>query len=53
MDRKAGIVREGPKRSDKHEHHHGDACYCPYCDMEAEDESPVCVNCGREMEEAH
>ena len=53
QDRKAGIVREGPKRSDKHEHHHGDACYCPYCDMEAEGESPVCVNCGREMEEAH
>ena len=31
LDKKAGIVREGPKRSDKHEHSHGDVCYCPYC----------------------
>jgi len=29
LDKKAGIVREGPKRSDKHEHSHGDVCYCP------------------------
>ena len=53
LDKKAGIVREEPKRSDKHEHHHGDACYCPYCDVEAVEDSPVCVNCGREMDEAH
>jgi len=53
MDKKEGIVREEPKRSNKHQHNHGDACYCPYCDVEAEDESPVCVNCGRELEEAH
>jgi nitrogen fixation NifU-like protein len=53
QDKKAGIVREGPKRRDKHEHHHGDACYCPYCDVEADEKDPVCTNCGRELDEAH
>ena len=53
LDKKTGIVREGPKRSDKHEHAHGDACYCPYCDVETDEKAPVCVNCGRELDEAH
>ena len=53
QDRKAGIVREEPKRSDKHEHGHGDVCYCPYCDVEADEKAPVCTNCGRELDEAH
>ena len=53
LDRKAGIVKKKPKRSDEHVHGHGDGCYCPYCDVEAEGDSPVCVNCGQEFDEAH
>ena len=53
LDKKAGISRKEPKRTDKHQHIHGDACYCPYCDMATDDKSPVCINCGREMDEAH
>ena len=53
LDRKAGMKREEPKRTNKHEHSHGDACYCPYCDVETKDKTPVCVNCGREFESGH
>jgi nitrogen fixation NifU-like protein len=53
LDRKAGIKREEAKRDTKHEHSHGDVCYCPYCDLETEDKAPVCLNCGRELDEAH
>ncbi|UCG14058.1 MAG: Fe-S cluster assembly scaffold protein NifU [Deltaproteobacteria bacterium] len=53
FDRKSGKVRKEPKRKDEHEHHHGDRCYCPYCDVEADEKSPVCVNCGQELEAAH
>jgi nitrogen fixation NifU-like protein len=53
LDRKAGIVKKEPKRSAEHVHDHGDGCYCPYCDVEAEGDSPVCVNCGQELDEAH
>ena len=53
LDRKAGIAKGAAKRSDKHEHSHGDVCYCPYCDVETEDKAPVCTNCGRELEVEH
>ena len=52
LDRKAGKVRES-KRKDPHKHTHGDTCYCPYCDMETDDKTPVCVNCGRELDAVH
>ena len=53
MNRKAGIVKGASRRADKHEHSHGDACYCPYCDVETEEKAPVCTNCGRELEVEH
>jgi nitrogen fixation protein NifU and related proteins len=52
-DRKAGKISKEPKRKDPHIHTHGDKCYCPYCDVEVSEKSPLCVNCGRELEAAH
>jgi nitrogen fixation protein NifU and related proteins len=50
-DKKAGIVRPAPKRSEKHEHdhehHEGDKCYCPYCNVEVKEDLPYCTSCGR------
>ncbi|HYR03163.1 MAG TPA: Fe-S cluster assembly scaffold protein NifU [Syntrophobacteria bacterium] len=53
LDRKAGKADKETKRKDPHQHTHGDKCYCPYCDVEVEEASPVCVNCGRELEATH
>ena len=53
FDRKAGKVKKEPKRKDEHHHSHDDGCYCPYCDMEADEPSPVCVNCGQELDLGH
>ena len=53
LNRKAGITKGEAKRRDKHEHSHGDVCYCPYCDVETEGKAPVCTNCGRELEVEH
>ena len=27
--------------------------HCPYCDVETEEKSEVCVNCGRDIEATH
>ena len=52
LDRKAGKPRKTPGTQDNHEHPHGDGCYCPDCDMEIDEESSVCVNCGWESHAA-
>jgi nitrogen fixation NifU-like protein len=52
-DRKSGKVREAPKRQEKHEHTHGDRCYCPYCDAEVGDEDTFCAACQTDLEAAH
>jgi nitrogen fixation protein NifU and related proteins len=52
-DKKAGIVRPAPKRADKHEHDHehhdGEKCYCPYCNVEVKEDLPFCTSCGRSI----
>jgi nitrogen fixation NifU-like protein len=52
-DRKAGIDRPEPIRQDAHEHTHGDKCYCPYCDVELDDETKFCEACQSNLEDDH
>ncbi|MBN1849116.1 MAG: Fe-S cluster assembly scaffold protein NifU [Deltaproteobacteria bacterium] len=52
-DKKAGKKRPTPKRAEKHEHTHGDKCYCPYCDSEVEEGATFCMACQTDLEEAH
>ena len=50
-DRKAGKSREEPKRQEKHEHTHGEKCYCSYCDAEMDEEAIFCKACQTEIED--
>jgi nitrogen fixation NifU-like protein len=52
-DKKAGKTKEGPKRQERHEHNHGDKCYCPYCDAEIPEGETFCVGCQSEVEPRH
>ena len=54
-DRQAGKMRPGANPEEKHEHSHGDKCYCPYCDAELPfgEEAPLCKNCGQLVEIEH
>ncbi|MDB9822418.1 Fe-S cluster assembly scaffold protein NifU [Deltaproteobacteria bacterium] len=52
-DRKAGKSRKEPKRKEKHEHSHGDSCYCPYCDAEIDGEVTFCKACQTNLKEQH
>ncbi|UCH20362.1 MAG: Fe-S cluster assembly scaffold protein NifU [Deltaproteobacteria bacterium] len=52
-DRKIGKTRPAPKRVDKHEHSHGDKCYCPYCDIEIQEGATFCDACQSSLEEEH
>ena len=52
-DKKAGIKRPEPARIDKHEHNHGDKCYCPYCDVELEENASYCEACQSKLNEEH
>jgi len=52
-DQKAGITRPDPVRLEKHEHTHGDDCYCPYCDVEVEKGSIFCEACQSNLEDEH
>ena len=52
-DRKAGIIRPEPVRQEAHEHNHGDSCYCPYCDVEIDENAKFCEACQSDLEEEH
>lgn len=52
-DKKAGITREEPARTDVHEHAEGEDCYCPYCDVELGEAATFCEACQRDLEEEH
>lgn len=47
-----GKAKPEVKREDKHEHVHGEKCYCPYCDADVTEEMPFCKSCGRELKES-
>lgn len=52
-DKKAGRPKAEEKRKEKHEHSHGDKCYCPYCDAEIEDGITFCKACQTDLKEQH
>ncbi len=52
-DRKSGKPRPEPKRRDKHEHTHGDRCYCPYCDAEVPEGESFCKACQTDLSAQH
>jgi len=52
-DRKAGKKKTELKRKEQHEHVHGDACHCPYCDSEIADGATFCKKCQSEIEVQH
>ena len=52
-DKKAGKKIPEPKREEKHEHNHGDQCYCPYCDAEVDEETTFCKACKSDIDSHH
>jgi nitrogen fixation NifU-like protein len=52
-DRKSGKKRPEEVRAEKHEHAHGENCYCPYCDIEIKEGSTFCEACHSSLEEEH
>jgi nitrogen fixation NifU-like protein len=49
----AGVTR--PDESQKEVHHHAEdgECYCPYCDVEIQEEITFCEACQSNLEEEH
>ena len=52
-NRKSGILKPLPERDEKHEHSHGDKCYCPYCDIEIQENILFCEACHSDLKEEH
>jgi nitrogen fixation NifU-like protein len=52
-DKLSGRKRSEPKRKDKHEHSHGEQCYCPYCDVEIKEDITFCEACQSSLEDEH
>jgi nitrogen fixation NifU-like protein len=52
-DKLAGVTRPEPIRKEKHEHSHGEKCYCPYCDIEIQENITFCDACQSSLEDAH
>jgi nitrogen fixation NifU-like protein len=52
-DRREGRPRKEPKRQERHEHNHGEKCYCPYCDAEITEGTTFCKACQTDLKEAH
>lgn len=54
LDRQAGKVPDLEKGREEHAAAKGgEACYCPYCFKEVEEESPFCIFCGKEIPHEH
>ena len=54
LDRKSGKVVDLDK--DREEHvasREAQACYCPYCSKQVEEESPFCIFCGADIPHEH
>ena len=53
LDRKAGKVAERDLDKEPHHKQEGEGCYCPYCEKKVEEESPMCIFCGKELPHEH
>jgi nitrogen fixation protein NifU and related proteins len=54
LDRKSGKIPDLAR--DREEHVGGreaQACYCPYCSKQVEEESPFCIFCGSDIPHEH
>lgn len=51
--RKEGIAPAEVKRKEPHEHNPDGECYCPYCDIEIQEESTFCKACQSDLIEDH
>ncbi|MDZ7700458.1 MAG: Fe-S cluster assembly scaffold protein NifU [Deltaproteobacteria bacterium] len=49
-ERRDGKLKAEPKRKEKHEHTHGEKCYCPYCDAEVPEGESFCTACRTDLE---
>jgi nitrogen fixation NifU-like protein len=55
LDRKAGKVPDTELDKEphhKHEHER-EGCYCPYCQKQVEEDSPLCIFCGKDIPHEH
>ena len=52
LDRKAGKVVESDVDKEPHHKQEG-GCYCPYCEKKVEEDSPMCIFCGKEIPHEH
>jgi nitrogen fixation NifU-like protein len=54
LDRKSGkIVAVDTDREPHHAQKGGQGCYCPYCQKQVEEESPLCIFCGKDIPHDH
>ena len=51
--RKTGKVKVELKQMEKHEHNHDGKCYCPYCDVEIQEDATFCKACQSDLTEEH
>ena len=51
--RKSGKPPVELKRKETHEHNHEGKCYCPYCDVEIQEDATFCKACQTSLEEDH
>jgi len=52
-DIKSGKKRPELKRIEKHKHTPGEKCYCPYCDIEIDEDITFCEACQSDLNEHH
>jgi nitrogen fixation NifU-like protein len=52
-DRRGGKIHVETQHAEKHEHSHGEKCYCPYCDVEITEGASFCEACQHSLEEEH
>ena len=51
--RKSGKAPVEIKRKEAHEHNQGGKCYCPYCDVEIQEDTTFCNACQSDLVEDH
>ena len=52
-NREAGSPQPEPSSEEKHTHHTGEKCYCPYCDAELAETMTFCKACQSDLKEEH